>query len=1151
MTDTVEDFFADVKTVSKLPVDSDTVSSFFDADKVEEKDETLPTVKDGSLKVDDIVATQKHVDAIRDYMVDRKGKQFMDMDKEKLVDKFVTHMRYFNTNEAFTIDEARYVTLADKDKKARAGKAYQVYDRLGNVFVNDGFYGAVGGVADYLGAVASSPSTYFGLGVGKALTLGGGKLGAKFVKEKAKAAVRDTLRKAATENIGKEARKKLAIEAYDDVIKKAVRGRSLRNIGITGGADAATALGQDYLIQTDIEKATGVREDYSFLQGGLSALGSGIGTGLSVYGVPKVVGADRKDLTGSAAKQILKANQIKQQDIKSQEAREKFNNKYLAKIRRLAAKKKENPSTVDEILKTGKKLSYDYEGFSELAQGKITDPKLAEAPTFEPELTAFLLGKAEDSPTENIITLALEAGAKFRPGMNPAQMYSRAFQFLSKEALTEVSELTKSNFGVYLGDVLDTVNFTTNLGKKLAATASHAGKNLRLFQLDGIQTDKNLAETSLSILRQNSKLAERTKTLGDKPRTYEKYGGYLQNVWKRALVSAPQTTAVNVLGFSQMYLATTAQEVLQATAYGLTGDIGKFKSLLKLQTKKLKNLFDPYSTFDNYQAILKTDPVLQQLLTETVAGGVERTAKRFDFDKESKGLKLVEGLTNFSQTISLVNLQDTVTKSQMFMNSIDKYLRIQKNKTLDDVLQSGTLFDLDDDIYERAMGDTLKSVFAEDYTKSEKLAGLVGGAARAVEGASRFPGIGFILPFGRFMNNVVATTYRYSPLAFLDAASAIAKGSKIDTIEAVTRATVGSAALLYAAEFQKEQEKKGYQWFELETGSGEVTDITNTFPLSLLMITGRVANRRNNGDFVDRDLVTEFGKQIAIGQAATDLQFGNDITRIIQLGFNADGDFKSPFKISLETGLYGLGNVAAGFTRPLDVVNKLSGYAAQTLTPYDITPQVDRRLAKGPFEKFGYNATKYVDNIIEGMASGLKGETVLLGDELRVAAREGSVFDPSPYRTMTGTRIKQPRTFANIVFGMVDKPEWKTGMYTGVPEHDNFANKVLAPLIEKEAELLLKDSSFLRGSYDDKKTKVNAMLNSVKNRVRKYLADIPETEQGLDYRKTKLDNVSKLLMKRARKIAEIQDVDLRDLTEGEVSKLEAVVDYLRDKDRGD
>ena len=72
-------------------------------------------------------------------MVDRKGKQFLSMDKEELVDKFVTHMRYFNTNEAFTLDEARYVAMTDKDGKERAGEAYKVYDMLGNVFVNDGW----------------------------------------------------------------------------------------------------------------------------------------------------------------------------------------------------------------------------------------------------------------------------------------------------------------------------------------------------------------------------------------------------------------------------------------------------------------------------------------------------------------------------------------------------------------------------------------------------------------------------------------------------------------------------------------------------------------------------------------------------------------------------------------------------------------------------------------------------------------------------------------------------------------------------------------------------------------------------------------------------------------------------------------------------
>ena len=38
----------------------------------EEKDEPLPTIKDRSLKVDDIVNTTQYVEKIRDYMVDKK-----------------------------------------------------------------------------------------------------------------------------------------------------------------------------------------------------------------------------------------------------------------------------------------------------------------------------------------------------------------------------------------------------------------------------------------------------------------------------------------------------------------------------------------------------------------------------------------------------------------------------------------------------------------------------------------------------------------------------------------------------------------------------------------------------------------------------------------------------------------------------------------------------------------------------------------------------------------------------------------------------------------------------------------------------------------------------------------------------------------------
>ena len=51
--------------------------------------------------------------------------------------------------------------------------------------------------------------------------------------------------------------------------------------------------------------------------------------------------------------------------------------------------------------------------------------------------------------------------------------------------------------------------------------------------------------------------------------------------------------------------------------------------------------------------------------------------------------------------------------------------------------------------------------------------------------------------------------------------------------------------------------------------------------------------------------------------------------------------------------------------------------------------KIDRRLAKGGLQKLGMNSAKYVDNIIEGIASVVNGETTLLGEELRVASREG------------------------------------------------------------------------------------------------------------------------------------------------------------------
>jgi len=1105
--------------------------------------ETLPTI-DKNLKVDDIVNTTSYVDSIRDYMIDRKGKQYISKDKEEVVDDFIAHMRYFNTNEAFTIDEARYVSMADDDAKARAGKAYQVYDKLGNVFVNDGLYGAVSGVGDYLGAIASSPSTYFGFGIGKGIALAGGKIGAKAVTEAAKLAARQAMRQSGKKKMSDL--KVVARKAYDDVVKKAVRQRTKLNIGLTGIADASVAGYQDFTLQKDIEMEAGAREDFNYLQTGFSVLGSGLGTGLSIYGATKIPAANQRGLSGSVANKIAEANKVKAKEM-SDKNRKNFNKEYLNRIKEL---NKVDYTGFEEMVKAGKKQGDDilYADVLNFVFGK-KPVELDKVPVNNKLLGSNLPAKyphikpddgAKIGLSEDIITMAEKAGARFRPNMNNAQKFAKAIGFLDDETLEQITEIVQNKFGVSLGRVADEY-FRTNLSNRIARTINEGSNILRSVQRTENNLDRALIEGTVQSLNERVSVTDPKLGKGGKL-------DYIQNIWKRMLVSAPATTAANVFGFGQYYLANSVAEVLQGGMYLLGGNTQKASALFRIQGRKFLNLLDPYSTLDNYEQLLKTDDRLGRLLKETLAGGIERTAKRFDFDPEGKAFKVTEKGVNLAQTISLVNLQDSLTKSQMFMTSIDKYLRLNKGKKLQEVLEEGNLLDIDEDVMNRAMSDTLRSVFSEDYTKSKSFGGIAGNFAKIVEQASNTPGVGFVLPFGRFMNNVMATAYQWNIVTGgMESAVALMKGRKMDAMEAFSKAAVGTTAIASAIYFQEEQAKKGYNWNELETGTGEVIDTTNTFPLSLLMIAGRIGARMKNGETVDKDLVQAFNQQIAIGQAATDVQFGNDLSRILTLAFNSDPDFKGRLPTIFEGVMSTLGNVGAGFTRPLSLLNTLVGYGVQETTPYDITPQIDRRLARGGFEKFSLNSSRYVDNIIEGVLSYVNGEATLIGEEKRVASREGSVFDPSPYRSATGQRVKQPRTSANIVFGMVDKPEWKTGMYTGIPEFDNFANKVLAPLIESEAELLLKDERFVKGNADYKRKRVNEMMQEVKGSMRKYLTAVPSSEEGLLYRMKKLDSKPKAALKRAREITEIRDIDIRDMSEHEISMLEAALEYIADE----
>ena len=152
-------------------------------------------------------------------------------------------------------------------------------------------------------------------------------------------------------------------------------------------------------------------------------------------------------------------------------------------------------------------------------------------------------------------------------------------------------------------------------------------------------------------------------------------------------------------------------------------------------------------------------------------------------------------------------------------------------------------------------------------------------------------------------------------------------------------------------------------------------------------------NLAAKGQPVPRELSTEVLTQLAVGQVARDVQFGNDLLNAMDTVFNFDEGQRGA---STDAFLKATGNVVAGVTRPLDVVNKLTGYVMGNDGAKDV------RQAEG-MNIFTQSATKYMDNILESFVD--KTDSIT-GEQLRVATREGEVYDPAPLARIFGLTVK-------------------------------------------------------------------------------------------------------------------------------------------------
>ena len=1065
----------------------------------------------------------ENLNTIRNYMSANKGADYMDMDEETLVEDFVDHMRFFNTNAVSTAGEVRFISKADENTKAMAAEAYKLYDSLGNVFVNDGIYGAFDGVKDYVFAAATDPTNYVGAitgGFGKAAALGVTQTGKAAIKkaasEAAKRAAQSGATKQAAENAGIEAgslmaQKMIAKSASSKEIamaarkaaKKAkaeVRLNAAQKAASDVGREALTKAGKRALIQTTAIDAlvagvqdnaiqhiyldVGAQEEYSELQTGLSLALGGVGGGLH-YAFGKFGGASglgdavqEAQIAGRAEKStelVDKARISKiDEDIKAAEAmpaatkgqktaRTRKINQLKAEKRRLKRETVGKP-LLPEVKDQEKAKQAIKDGIKRWDQKVKAGEEVLEENVAIPEtlLRQIMLG---DGNKGGVAAVFREKGMKLRRDTKVSDIMTNLLRFMPEEDLQEISGLFRSRVGLTLGEASD---LGVEIGEIIAADVSKAGRKLAVMSQVRRTIDGGVVAGN-EILKETLNSKELRDTLESEfavARKAKRFS-YGQNVWKRMLVSSPATTAANVMGFGQFFSGQLVADTMSsgllmvgaAGRYGI-GDTAGAEKLFRqakvyrqIQVQKMKNFADPFTTHDAYMKLMKEikdetgQSDIQGLLFETVAGGVERSAKRFGMDPNDPVYKNVERLTNASMNITGVRIQDTFTKSQMFMTELDKYLQLKKDVSLKTVLKEGRLEDIDDDVIGAAIDTTLRSVFSKDYTTKDQAFGEI---AKFVEKASNTPGLGTIIPFGRFMNNVVATAYQWGPASLLPAASRIAKDGDIQSIEAMSRALVGTAGLGMAMLYSEKQEKQGLAFNEINTGGGTIIDVRNVFPMSAFLAIGRAANLRRKGEPVPKELMQEVGNQLAIGQVARDAQFANDLFNIMDMMFNAEGGGRGR---GLEALYKSTGNIAAGFTRPLDAANRMVGFLTDTDTAKDV------RQAKGG-AVFTQSASKYFDNILEVLI----GETdTITGEKLRVATRKGDVYDANPLARILGINVKKGRTAAEKVYSLSELQTWTADQRGKIPMYDRIFNESIAPMLEPRMNRLLKDERFTEG----------------------------------------------------------------------------------------
>lgn len=969
-----------------------------------------------------------------------------------------------------TANELSYVLNQDDKTKAQLAAGYQLFDKMDNIFTGEGTWKETGeAVWDYTRNAVWDPINLLSFGIGRATA-------------------------AASSKVGMGALKKMVAKAG----QKNLTGAALRSTPFVA-PDLAFNVGADAMEQA-VRMEVGTQEEYSPTQGAAVAAGSILVPAVAggIYGMSKLrkskvfkdTAFDTPDLSTERALNLSKEDAWKLLN-------EKVDKKTLNTLA------KEN---FDLLVKGADdrfgSISGDTSKFTDWATTKLySEPAGKNVTQNDMPLVFFKhFFEGESGVSKGYMEALNEAGFRAVPSMleeagGTTNIYKQAIEFIDDSVMEKIVKDFEKASGTKLG-----VGYTSEeVAKQYASMSSQAGKTFKL-----ISDQRKLTELGM-----DSEDIAKYFLGADKPEKLDpKTMQYSLSIYKRLLTSHLATTGANLKGFQQLVSLNTFADIFATTTYQaqskfyklVKGDadkaamyanraFGSYRSV----ARKVGAVFDPITEYKYAQDLLDTLPEKQSEYVQTKLfrdiagdGGIRDSGSMYNID--SKAVGYIDSATSKVQSATLVRMQDEVTKTWAFGSNFDRSLErefgVSAQKFFNDPENAFKLQSKEfQGVLDEAIFKTLRETASVNWSLLPAKSGFRG-AARVVEFITNQTPVGFVVPFGSFLNTTLATLGDLSGVNLVRHSLKVAGGHTLDYAsgdfgELLGKTAAGWTGVSLAVPNAYEKVLQGFTWDQEVQPDGSVKEKTYIWPESIIDLSSTilahgvvpkgdlsVQQMLDQGkldfewDRIPDDLWAEFLTQSG-GQAVRDLDDVSKTVKDALIQFRENPDDWDVYKDTI----FGLvSRPVQGVTRPLDPVNTVVGLS----TGQEMNPDL-RQGARTWNEMF-----KYVDKILPLREDVPKRNDPLSGPRDRVDLG----------KQILGNRTSASPNLTKAMFTAAGIEHWKAIRWNGDPEVKNRLDGMTAPLFEMEATRQMREHpDFFKYPQDRKELIIQTMNDNVRTKV--------------------------------------------------------------------